>query len=140
MAILTIGCCSVSSQIIKAIKPITVITASRQIKPLLNQSFSCPKSSISCKAPIQTISNASPTASIGKRNLSVSAGFNKRIAATAQIIPTGILIKKIQCQDQLSLIEPPKIGPKMGPTTVVIAHMPMAWDCFSGGKIRISKV
>ena len=58
--------------------------------------------------------------------MTVSAGFNKRNAATAQKIPTGILIKKIQCQDKLSLIEPPKIGPRIGPTTVVIAHMPMA--------------
>ena len=72
--------------------------------------------------------------------MAVSAGFNKRIAATAQKIPTGILIKKIQCHDKLSLIDPPRIGPKIGPTTVVIAHIPMACDCFSGGKIRISKV
>ena len=58
--------------------------------------------------------------------IKVSAGFNKRNAAIAQKIPTGILIKKIQCQDKLSLIEPPKIGPRIGPTTVVMAHMPIA--------------
>ena len=64
--------------------------------------------------------------SIGSLLIGVSAVFIKRITPTAQMIPTGIFIKKIQCQDQLSLIVPPKIGPKIGATTVVIAHMPMA--------------
>jgi hypothetical protein len=34
------------------------------------------------------------------------------------------------CQDRLSLIRPPKIGPKIGPTTVVMAHRPIACACF----------
>ena len=49
-------------------------------------------------------------------------------------------MKKIQCQDQLSLIVPPRIGPRIGAITVVIAHRPMACPCCSLGKMRINKV
>ena len=76
-------------------------------------------------------SNAEDMNGILKEMVSVSATLNKRIAANTQTIPTGKLIKKIQCQDRLSLIRPPKIGPKIGPTTVVIAHRPIACACFS---------
>ncbi|MNM63159.1 hypothetical protein D3C81_745180 [compost metagenome] len=95
---------------------------------------------MSCSAPIQSINRPKPTVSILKEIVSVSAGLSKRIAAKTQIMPTGMLIKKIQCQDRLSLIRPPKIGPKIGPTTVVIAQRPIACACFSLGKIRMSKV
>ena len=81
---------------------------------------------MSCKAPIHKMSRNNPPISILSLSVGVSAVFNKRIAANAQNNPTGILIKNIQCQEKLSLIVPPKIGPKIGPITVVIAHMPIA--------------
>ena len=111
---------------VNIIKPTNAVSANTTINGLFNQSCSWPKSNISCKAPIHSTNNNKPPISIFNLAVAVSAGFNKRIAAIAQPIPTGILIKKIQCQDKLSLIAPPKIGPKMGPTTVVMAHMPMA--------------
>ena len=125
---------------VKITKPITAVKASITIAGLLNQSRSCPKSSMSCNAPIHKIRRINPPRSILSLAVAVSAGLSRRIAAKAHAIPTGILIKKIQCQDMLSLMVPPKIGPRIGPTTVVIAHMPIAWDCFSGGKIRISNI
>ena len=81
---------------------------------------------MSCNAPIHSTNRNKPTLSILKRTVSVSATDSSRMAAITQIIPTGILIKKIQCQDKLSLIKPPKIGPRIGPNTVVIAQSPIA--------------
>ncbi|SSQ43663.1 Uncharacterised protein [Acinetobacter baumannii] len=127
----TTGCLSVSSHIRNTTKPMAAVKAKTTMLVLLNQSRSCPKSSISCNAPIHRINSPKPTVSILKEMVSVSATLNKRIAANTQTIPTGKLIKKIQCQDRLSLIRPPKIGPKIGPTTVVIAHRPIACACFS---------
>ena len=49
-------------------------------------------------------------------------------------------MKKIQCQPQLSLITPPRIGPRIGATIVVIAQTPVAAACFSLGKMRSSRV
>ena len=49
-------------------------------------------------------------------------------------------MKKIQCQPQLSEMVPPRIGPRIGATMVVIAQMPVACACFSFGKMLSSRV
>ena len=41
-------------------------------------------------------------------------------------MPTGTLMKKIQRQDMLSEIQPPRIGPQIGATRVVIDQMASA--------------
>ena len=75
-------------QVLKTIRIIILV--------LLNQSRSCPRSSINCKAPIQRTNKPKPTASIRNFSVLVSATDSKRMAANTQKIPTGILIKKIQ--------------------------------------------
>ena len=50
-------------------------------------------------------------------------------------MPIGILIKKIQCHDQLSVIQPPMSGPMMGPNIVPMPKIAMAVPCCAGGKV-----
>ena len=53
-------------------------------------------------------------------------------------MPTGTLMKKIQRQDMLSEIQPPRIGPQIGATRVVIDQMASARPRRDGAKIEIS--
>ena len=78
--------------------------------------------------------------SIGAFSTFVSALRSKMTAPVAQMAAIGMLMKKIQCQPQLSEIVPPRMGPKIGATIVVIAQIPVACACFSLGKMRRSKV
>src|SRR6516164_1591187 len=48
--------------------------------------------------------------------------------------PTGTLIRKHHCQDQLSEIQPPSVGPTTGATTTATPNSAKAWPRFSGGK------
>src|SRR5580658_4594263 len=48
-------------------------------------------------------------------------------------------MKKIQRQVVLSLIQPPRIGPQIGATSVVIDQMASARPRLAGGKIDSSK-
>src|SRR5690606_25380511 len=52
----------------------------------------------------------------------------------------GRLMKKIHGQLQLSLITPPRIGPRIGAVVVVIAQMARPTPAFSLGKIRSSRI
>ena len=56
---------------------------------------------------------------------------HERKAAT---MPIGILIKKIQCHDQLSVIYPPRTGPTAGPIINPTPKIAIAVGSFSGGK------
>src|SRR5471030_399789 len=56
----------------------------------------------------------------------------------AQKMPTGTLMKKIQRQDMLSEIQPPRIGPQIGATRVVIDQIARAKPRRAGAKIEIS--
>src|ERR1700744_6252070 len=54
-------------------------------------------------------------------------------------MPTGTLMKKIQRQDMLSEIQPPRIGPQIGATRVVIDQMARARPRLEGAKMEISR-
>src|SRR5271167_1017547 len=56
-----------------------------------------------------------------------------------QRMPTGTLMKKIHRQVMLSEIQPPRIGPQIGATSVVIDQTANARPRFAGGKIEISR-
>src|ERR1700682_226526 len=45
--------------------------------------------------------------------------------------PTGTLMKNIQCQLKLSVIQPPKVGPMAGATTTAIPYNEKAMPRFS---------
>src|SRR4029077_5469289 len=47
--------------------------------------------------------------------------------------PTGTLIRKHHCQDQLSEIQPPRVGPTTGATTTATPNTAKAWPRFAGG-------
>jgi len=42
--------------------------------------------------------------------------------AMLQMMPTGILIRKHQCQERLSLSHPPSVGPTTGATTTATPY------------------
>ena len=50
------------------------------------------------------------------------------------IIPIGTFTKKIQCQLKLSVINPPMVGPNVGPMMIPMPKMAFAIPIFSGGK------
>src|ERR1700722_13978791 len=56
----------------------------------------------------------------------------------AQKMPTGTLMKKIQRQVMLSEIQPPRIGPQIGATSVVIDQIASANPRRAGGNTEIS--
>ena len=74
------------------------------------------------------------------RSVGVSWLASDRQAKKPQIAATGTLMKKIHDQPMLSQMAPPRIGPAIGATTVVIDHRPMAWPRWLGGKMRMSRV
>jgi len=49
--------------------------------------------------------------------------------------PTGRLMKKIQRQEKLSVIQPPRVGPITGATTTPRPYTAMAVACLRGGKL-----
>ncbi len=53
-------------------------------------------------------------------------------------MPTGTLMKKIQRQLMLSEIQPPRMGPQIGATRVVIDQMASAKLRLDDGKIEMS--
>ena len=91
-----------------------------------NQSASLPVSSITCSAPTQTSSSMKPVVSIGALRVGVSRPRMPRQQSQAQMIPTGTLIRKIHGHAQLSQIQPPRIGPVTGATSVVIDQIASA--------------
>ena len=62
----------------------------------------------------------------------------RRPPALKAIMPMGTFIKKIQRQSKLSVIKPPKVGPKMGATIMVMPVSAKAVLRFSGGKASIT--
>src|SRR5450830_2031327 len=50
----------------------------------------------------------------------------------------GILMKKTQRQLQLSVSQPPKVGPRIGPIITPMPQMAMAEPCFSRGLMSSS--
>ncbi len=98
-----------------------------------NQFSSVPRSSMTCSAPTQIASSTSPVQSTGglRRGLSIVC-MDSHVSPTATA-PTGILMKKIQGQEALSEIYPPRIGPTIGATTAIVAQSDKAWPRCLGG-------
>jgi hypothetical protein len=136
----TIGLASVSSQIRNATKPIAATMARPAIIGEANQSCSLPRSSMTCRAPTQTINKPRPTRSTRDLASGVSCLRSNRQANQLQIAATGTLIQKMEAQPTLSQRVPPRIGPRMGATKVVMAHNPVAAAAYFLGKTRSSRV
>ena len=91
-----------------------------------NQSLSRPVSSMICSAPTKTMSNARPTTSIRVLAVGVSNLVTSCVTENTQRATTGRFMKKIHGHVQLSLIQPPRMGPRIGAAVVVTAQMPSA--------------
>ncbi|MNQ87919.1 hypothetical protein D3C85_1031620 [compost metagenome] len=52
------------------------------------------------------------------------------------MIPTGTLIRKIQCHDSVCVSQPPSVGPISGPIMPGMATKLSAWRYCSRGKVR----
>ena len=57
----------------------------------------------------------------------------KNITPAKARTPIGRLMKNTQRQLRLSVSQPPRAGPSMGPSTAPAPQTAMAWPCFSGG-------
>src|SRR3546814_17349234 len=91
-------------------------------------------------APTDTTSRIRPTTSIRALARLVSNGDSSVKTPNAQIATTGRLMKKIHGQLQLSLIVPPRIGPRIGAVVVVIDHIARPLQAVSFGKMRRRKI
>ena len=47
---------------------------------------------------------------------SISGSSTSQCTSASDAIPIGTLMKKIQCQEKLSVIQPPIVGPTVGAT------------------------
>ena len=60
----------------------------------------------------------------------------KRSVASAPTMPTGILMRKIQCHEAASTSQPPRVGPISGPIRPGMATKLMAATNWSFGNCR----
>jgi hypothetical protein len=93
----------------------------------LNQSSSCPLSSTISRQPSQSATSTKPIQSIlspprqcsARSRRRISGSSTKKLTSASESRPIGTLMKKIQCQEMLSVIAPPIVGPSAGATITV---------------------
>ncbi len=136
----TIGFLSVSSQIRKAMNPMTAVRPRPMISGEANQSRSLPRSSMICNAPTQRIISSRPMTSTRALTVFVSWLNSTRQTRKPAPMAIGTLTRKIEPQPKLSHRVPPSTGPAMGPIRVVMAQMAMAWGWSFFGKMLSSRV
>ena len=74
-------------------------------------------------------------ASRDRRSRALSRGSRNGVAAAA-ITPGATLIRNSQCQDQVSVIQPPTTGPTVGASTAMMPAMVVASGCRRSGNSR----
>jgi hypothetical protein len=107
-----------------------------------NQSSSRPRSSAISRVPRNVATSTKPTRSKPrrcalKRVRSATAAFDSRnseLISPIATTPTGPLMRKHYCQEKLSAIQPPSVGPTTGATTTAIPNKAKPWPRFSGRK------
>ena len=52
-------------------------------------------------------------------------------------MPIGTLIRKIQCQEAMSISQPPRIGPKIGPSSIGTPRIAITRPSRSGPAARV---
>src|SRR5579864_6101071 len=67
--------------------------------------------------------------------LSHGGSSTNRCVRNNESSPTGKLMKKIQCQLKLSVIQPPRVGPIAGATTTAMPYKEKAMPRFSTEKV-----
>ncbi len=118
------GSLRVSSQATRAIRLTPAMIAETVMKPEWNQSSRWPRSSVTSRKPspsatssMPTPSNRTPLARSCLRSFTTASGSSTRkVTSTSDRSPTGRLIRNTQCQEKSSVITPPRLGPRIGPT------------------------
>ena len=95
---------------------------------LENQSSRWPRSSITSRKPRLPATSRKPTQSTFRppfsfswRSFSSAAGSSTSMPTrNSDSMPTGTLIRNTQCQEKLSVIQPPSVGPRIGPVTTTM--------------------
>ncbi len=113
---------------------------------LANQSSCTPRSSITSSAPSASAMSAAPgrskctPRSQRRRRSSTMSGGSSTIVWTrkSDSSPTGTLMRKIQCQENWSVIQPPSSGPSIGARITVKPYTDIALPREAGGKVSIS--
>ncbi len=109
------------------------------ISPDPNQSFSWPLSRKNSRQPTPPATSASPVKSIGSfsfmRALMFGGSSTSLFDRYSDISPIGRLMKKIQCQLKLSVIQPPSVGPMAGATTTAMPYRAKAWPRLATEKV-----
>src|ERR1700722_777595 len=104
-----------------------------------NESSRCPLSSTTCSVPSPSASNPSPTKSTRKVLLFFCFIYGGSVinilVSSSEMIPTGILMKKIQRQLKLSVIHPPSVGPIAGANTTAMPYTAKAMPRLLGSKV-----
>jgi len=88
-----------------------------------NQSDSWPLSRKTCRAPKASTTKAKPMASTRMGFFgacSLGGSWMSRWVSRRDTRPTGTFMKKIQRQEKLSVIQPPRVGPMAGATTTAM--------------------
>ena len=104
-----------------------------------NQSSRWPLSSTTCRAPKPSASSPRPMKST--RNVLLLFFFMyggsviSRLVSSMEMMPTGILMKKIQRQLKLSVIQPPSVGPIAGASTTAMPYTANAMPRLRGSKV-----
>ncbi len=93
---------------------------------------------MSWSEPSAMASMAKPKKS--KRRTTRSARGSQAAQPRKATMPTGRLMKKTQRQSQLSVSQPPSVGPMIGPTMIPAPQSAMACPAFSRGLMSSRKV
>ncbi len=80
-----------------------------------------------------------PTKSKDSDGSGASEGSAHNAYSTATV-PIGTLIRKIQCQDATSISQPPRIGPKIGPSSMGTPRIAMSLPIRAGPAARVMMV
>src|ERR1700733_11430981 len=128
---------------------VALIVRDTKIQPLMrlaaNSASGRGPSQPSCGACLRPISRAASAIAINSSErrsklansakLTLSCGNRNGVAATASN-PGATLIRNSQCQDQVSVIQPPTTGPTVGASTATTPASVVAAGCGRSGNSR----
>src|SRR5579859_3227420 len=123
-----------SSLMTNAVSDTSAMKKKVVISRLSNQSLAPPSSRKYCREPMPVTSRRMPHQSIFPGFTEPGRFVTKFQDRNAAAIPIGRLIKNIQCQERLSVMNPPSTGPNVGPRMTPRPKMARPVLAFSGGK------
>ena len=123
-----------SCQATKAASVMAERTERRTMEALLNQSSCSPSSRTYCREARPVAISPIPAQSTGSSRRAGSVSCSRKKTSPPARRPIGTLMKKHQFQFAASVIQPPKVGPKVGKTTSPIRKTGWTTACSLGEK------